>query len=122
MTTMVKTNEKLLMKEALQAQKSYFRMPKRGDILEGEMLGRESGMLFVNLGIIGTGIVYGVEYFRAQDIIKNLKPGAKIVAKLIELENKDGYRELSLKKAEEEKNWQYLEEKRRRSETAGIQI
>jgi len=120
--TTIKTKEKTPMKEALQAQKSYFQLPKRGDILEGEVLGRESGMLFVDLGIVGTGVVYGVEYFRAQDIIKNLKPGDKITAKLVELENDDGYRELSLKKAEEEKNWQYLEEKRRSSETVGIQI
>ncbi|MEX2145000.1 MAG: S1 RNA-binding domain-containing protein [Candidatus Spechtbacterales bacterium] len=122
MTATTKTNETPLTKEVLQAQKSYFQLPKRGDIVEGEVLGRERGMLFIDLGMIGTGVVYGVEYFRAQDIIKNLKLGDKISAKLVELENEDGYRELSLKKAEEEKSWQYLEEKKKNQEIVEIKI
>ncbi|MDX1608116.1 MAG: S1 RNA-binding domain-containing protein [Candidatus Spechtbacterales bacterium] len=110
------------MKEMVQENKSLFQLPRQGDIVEGTVIGKESGVLYVDLGPIGTGVVYGIEYFKVQHELKNIKPGDKITGKLVEVENEDGYRELSLKKAAEEKTWQKLEKKYDKSETFKVKI
>ena len=50
-------------------------VPKSGDLVEGATIEKKGAKLFVDLGLFGTGIVYGREYFAAQDIIKNLNAG-----------------------------------------------
>lgn len=118
----METDTKNLMRNALQSQKSLFQIPKIGDIMEGKILGKESGVLYIDLGIYGTAVVYGVEYFKVHKEIKNMKAGSTIVGKLIELENKKGFMELSLKKAEEEKNWKYLQDKFKNREQIKVKI
>jgi len=81
---------------------------KPGDIVEGKVLDKEGSRLFIDLGPRGTGIVYGREYYAAQDIIKSLKPGDEISAKVIEPDNEEGYTELSLQGAGEERKWTEL--------------
>ncbi|MEX2008071.1 MAG: S1 RNA-binding domain-containing protein [Candidatus Spechtbacterales bacterium] len=116
------TSSAALMKEALTTHKSLFQLPKVGELVEGTILGKESGVLYIDLGIIGTGVIYGREYFAVQDQLKDLKPGDKLSAKLIELENEDGYRELSLKEAGEEKTWHRLRELRDSKEPLKVKI
>ena len=100
------------MKDALYANKSLFQLPRLGDIMEGAVIGRESGVLYLDLGPIGMGVIYGKEYWGAQDAIRNLKAGDKVAVKLVELENKDGYRELSMREAGQEAAWQDMKEKK----------
>lgn len=121
-TTPGDTTTKNLMKEALYANKSLFQLPKRGDNIEGTVIGKESGVLYLDLGAIGTGVIYGKEYWDVQDAIKKLKPNDKVVAKVVEVENKDGYRELSMKEAGEEQTWQGLKEKQANQEILEIKI
>lgn len=78
---------------------------KVGDLVEGKVLGKKGTRLFVDLGPQGSGLIYGKEYYGAQDIIKNLNPGDAISAKVVELDNDEGYTELSLKEAGEERRW-----------------
>ncbi len=78
---------------------------RMGEIVEGAFFMREGNRVFVDLGASGTGIVYGREYYAAQDVIKNLKPGDVISAKVVEPDNEEGYVELSLKEAGEERRW-----------------
>jgi len=81
---------------------------KPGDIVEGTVIEKRGSRLYVDLGARGTGIVYGREYYAAQDILKNLEPGATVTAKVADLDNDEGYIELSLKEAGREKNWQEM--------------
>jgi len=67
-------------------------------------------MLFVDLSPFRTGVIYGREFNNAKDIIKSLKPGDKIVAKIIEVENEAGYVSLSLKEARGDILWREAEE------------
>jgi small subunit ribosomal protein S1 len=113
---------KQTMKDVLQSQKGLFQLPKVGELVEGTVIGKESGVLYIDLGIIGTGVIYGREYFAVQDQIKKLKPGDSVSAKLIELENEDGYRELSLKEAGEEKSWKTLFDLRDNKELVEVKI
>ncbi|MBI2055704.1 MAG: S1 RNA-binding domain-containing protein, partial [Candidatus Sungbacteria bacterium] len=95
--------------ELLLKQKGeYTSVPKAGDIIEGQFIEKKGNRMFVDLGVRGTGIVYGREYAEAQDVIKRLSPGDKVTAKVVELENEEGFVELSLKEAGREKNWQEM--------------
>ncbi len=110
------------MKEMLALKKEWTRIPYEGDILKGSVIGKESGTLYIDLGPIGTGVIYGREYFAVQENIRSLKSGDKVIAKLIELENEKGLRELSMKEAGEEKNWQSLKELRDNKENIEVVV
>ena len=79
-----------------------------GDIIEGEVIEKKGSRLFVDLGPRGTGIVFGREYFEAQDVLRRLGPGDRVTAKVVLPDNDEGYIELSLKEAGREKNWQEM--------------
>jgi len=78
---------------------------KIGDLAEGIVVERQGTRLYVDLGAYGMGIVYGREYYAAQDIIKDLEPGSRLSGKVVELDNDEGYIELSLREAGREKQW-----------------
>ncbi len=81
-----------------------------GATIEGKVVARDRSSLFIDLGIYGTGIIYGREFYAVKDVVKNLNIGDKVYAKIVELENDDGYRELSLRDATKEISWQKLQE------------
>ena len=83
---------------------------KVDDIVEGKVIILEHGNLYVDLGIYGTGIIYGIEYINARDIIKRLNVSDIILSKVILLGNDDGYVELSLKEAKQALMWKEAEE------------
>ena len=93
---------------------------KPGDIAEGTVIEKRRGVLYVDLGPKGTGIVFGREYKAAEDVIKPLKPDDPISAKIVELDNDNGYIELSLKEAGEEKRWVALKKLRDSGEPVEI--
>ena len=78
---------------------------KIGEIIEGTVIDKKSGRLYVDLGSSGMGIVYGREYALAQEIIKSLSAGDPVSAKIVEIDNEEGYIELSLQEAGKEKRW-----------------
>ena len=79
-------------------------------IVEGPVIGVKRSSIFVDLGVFGTGIIYGKEFINAKDIIKKTKIGDIVKAKVIEQENENGYIELSLKEAKQALIWNEAEE------------
>src|SRR2546421_11777016 len=79
-----------------------------GSIVEGKVVARDRSSLFIDLGNQGTGIIFGREFYEVKDVIKDLQIGDIVHAKIVELENEDGYRELSLRDATKDLNWQKL--------------
>jgi len=79
--------------------------PKEGAIVDGQVIEIEKNALFVDLGPIGTGIIFGREYINARDTIKKIHVGDTIAAKVVLSENEDGYVELSLKEARQALIW-----------------
>ncbi len=79
--------------------------PNPSDIIEGTVIAIDKKGVFVDLPPFGTGIIYGREYILARDVIKKINVGDKISAKIIEVSNKDGYIELSLKEARQALIW-----------------
>ena len=62
-----------------------FNLPKAGEMVEGRVMKKSARNLYIDLGIFGVGIVYGIEFANAQNIIKNLKIGDSIFAKILEV-------------------------------------
>ena len=92
-------------------------LPKAGDDIEGVVIANEKNSLYVDLGQFGTGLIFGKEYLIIKELIKNIKPGVKITARIVELEGEDGYMELSLKEAKEAEVWQEAEKAMKEKKT-----
>ncbi len=97
-------------------------LPKPGTILGGEVISVAKSSVIIDLGPIGIGMVYPGEFYDNPDRMKSLKSGDKVSTMLIELENEDGYRELSLKAAQITTAWQDIKEKKDSGEVISTTI
>jgi len=93
-----------------------------GSLVWGTVVARDRSSLFIDLGPQGTGIIFGKEFYEAKEAIKNLNIGDKVYAKIVELENEEGYIELSLGDATKEINWQKLKEMKEKEEVIMVKI
>lgn len=96
--------------------------PKIGEIVEGKVIAKSRSSVFLDLGPIGTGIIYGKEFQEAKEKLKELKIGDKILAKIIDLENEEGFVELSVKDAAKELNFEVLRKKKEIGEEISVKI
>lgn len=108
------------MKELLAKEEFY--LPKPGTILQGQIINVSKNNVIVDLGPAGTGIVYPGEFYDNPERMKALKPDDTISAILVELENEDGYRELSLKSAQMTTAWQDIKEKMDKDEVVDTTV
>ncbi|OGZ69403.1 MAG: 30S ribosomal protein S1 [Candidatus Staskawiczbacteria bacterium RIFCSPHIGHO2_12_FULL_38_11] len=96
--------------------------PSVGSIVEGKVVAKDRSSLFLDLGPQGTGIIFGKEFYLAKDTIKALNIGDTVHAKIVELENDDGYRELSMQDATKDMGWQQLREMKEKAEIIKVKI
>ncbi len=89
-------------------------------IIEGNVISIQGTQVFVELKPYGTGIIYGKEYLTARDLIRDINAGDSIKAKVVELENEDGYIELSLREAKKALAWEEAQEALKSGETLEI--
>lgn len=97
-------------------------IPTVGDILEGTVIEKTSGSMLLDLGPIGTGIVYGTELKDGMGITSGLSLGDSVKATLIDLENDEGYLELSVRQASYNRAWEDLIEKKEKKESIRTKI
>lgn len=93
-----------------------------GSTVEGKVVARDRSSLFIDLGILGTGIIYGREFYAVKEVIKNLNIGDKVFAKIVELENDEGYKELSLRDATKEITWGHLREMKDSGQILNVRV
>jgi len=84
--------------------------PEEDTIIEGVVVSIQKSSVYVDLPPFGTGIIYGREFINAKDLIKKINLGDSIKAKIIEIENEEGYVELSLKEAKQALAWSEAEQ------------
>lgn len=84
--------------------------PEVDALVEGPVLSIARSCVYVDLGPVGTGIIYGREFINARDVIKKLNIGDIITAKVVDTNNSEGYIELSLKEARQAIIWSEAEE------------
>lgn len=87
------------------------RILKESDIVEGKLLSLGKNEIYIDIEGYGIGVVRGRELYDEKSSLANLKVGDTIHASVVEVENKDGIVELSLRQAGQERVWQSLKEK-----------
>lgn len=95
---------------------------KEDQIIEGEIIKVGKARLFIDLGSQGTGIIYGREFYKAKNELKDVDIGDSIPVKVKNPDTEDGYVELSLKEASQELTWENLEEKKEQDEPFKVKI
>ncbi|HEY4513883.1 MAG TPA: S1 RNA-binding domain-containing protein [Candidatus Paceibacterota bacterium] len=83
--------------------------PSPDDVVEGPIIAIGRARVFVDLHPYGTGIIYGREYLSARETLKNVSIGDTVTAKVVGLDNPDGYIELSLREARQALIWNEAE-------------
>ncbi len=102
--------------------KSEFDLPKVGRVLSGSIISISKNSVLVDLGALGTGIVYPGEFYDNPNLQKTLKAGQEVSAVLLDLENDEGYRELSLRQAQMTTAWQDIKEKKESGEIIDTKV
>jgi small subunit ribosomal protein S1 len=96
---------------------------KEGEKITGKIVDITSNAAFVDLGTIGTGIIYGKEIKDGFGLNrKKLGIGDEISAVVVEPENEEGYVELSITEAVREEAWRDLIEKQENKEAVKVKI
>ena len=99
-----------------------FKSLKIGQIVDGKVIGRGRSTIFLDISPFGTGIIYGREFYNAKEELKNLENEESISAKVVALDNKDGYIELSVSDASQELAWDKLKELKEKEELIKVKI
>lgn len=100
----------------------FLSMLKIGDLVSGKILEKGSRTLLVDLGKHGVGAVYRGELQNAKEMVKALHVGDEIHAKVISIDNEDGYVELSVSEAGKQKAWGEVAEIRDREDIIKLKI
>ncbi len=95
---------------------------KVGTVVEGKLIAKKPMAAYFDLGIYGTGIIYGKEFKLAKEELKKLKIGDKILAKVVDIDNEDGFVELSIAGASKEIALELLRQKKESGETITVKI
>ncbi len=110
------------MKKIIEQDRASFQLPKDGEIVEGPIIAKEGSEVYIDLGRSGIGIIYGREYYEAQEKLKDKKIGDVISAKIVDFENEHGLRELSLAQAGRENSWQKLDKIKNDAELIAVTV
>jgi ribosomal protein S1 len=83
-------------------------LPRVGDVVMGHIIDKAKNAMYVDLGAIGVGVIYGKDLFDDQETFKTAKIGDAIEASIQDFDNEDDLIELSIKDATREKSWEKL--------------
>lgn len=95
---------------------------QEGQIIDGVVSAVGRARVYVDIMPHGTGLIYGREYMNARDILRKVSVGDAINAKVVEVENEDGYIELSLKEARQALIWADAEEAHKRGTVLSLEV
>ncbi|MCX6763964.1 MAG: S1 RNA-binding domain-containing protein [Candidatus Moranbacteria bacterium] len=104
-----KEEDQTVMGQLLSSQK--LRLLQVGEVIEGTVIEIAPNAVYLDIEPYGTGIVYGKEIKDGLGREK-LQPGDPVSATITDLENDNGYIELSIREASREKAWDDIESKR----------
>lgn len=110
------------MKDLISKDKQGPILPQVGDLIEGKIIKISKSAIILNLGPLGTGIIYGGEIKEDKKALKELAVDQTISALVLDPENEDGYVELSLREANLEKAWLELKEKRKADQSITVRV
>jgi len=112
-----------LLNQLTKTNPSLVSVLKVGDLVEGKVLEKTKRLVILDLGKYGLGAIYPIELLNAgKDFIKNLKKNDSLTAKVIDLDNEDGFVELSIAQAGWQQAWQNLAELKEQEEIIKVTI
>jgi len=95
---------------------------KKGESVQATVLAIEDDKAYFDVGNRSAGLVFGIEFLNARDILRKLSPGEAIAATIVEPENADGYVELSLTQALEKQSWEEVRQLKESEEVLTAKI
>lgn len=108
--------------ELVKAEPAAFGILKIGDLAEGTLLEKSARRLLIDLGAHGVGVVYRGELMGVRGAVKDLKPGDTLHAKVVALDNEEGYVELSIAEAGRQKAWVAVAELKEKGEPLTVKV
>jgi len=111
-----------LFKQFAKTKPELFSVLKNGDLIQGRVIEKGAGAIIVDLGRYGLGVVYREEIQNAREIVRNLKVGDEVHAKVVETDNEKGVVELSLTEAGKQKAWAEAQELQEKDEPIKIKV
>lgn len=94
-----------------------------GKEIEGRVIEKGQSVIYLDLSPWGTGVIYKGEMRGLAQDVKKIKINDIVKAKVIALENEDGFVELSLKEIKNQKAWETLIEKfKNKQEVRGLVV
>lgn len=96
---------------AIKEHEALVAVPAVGEIVTGGILEKSGNAMYVDLGPLGVGVIYGKELYDDLDTHKFAKIGDTVQASVQKLDNEEGYVELSLRSATRERSWEELRRK-----------
>jgi len=106
----------------LKSKPSLMPILKEGDLVEVTLMENGNKAVFFDVPRVGTGVIYGFELINAKGILKRIKIGDSVTAKVVEPENENGYVELSLSEADKQKAWQEVRELKEKDEAIEVVV
>lgn len=97
-------------REWLKNELTAVNYPREGGMIDALFVRDGAREAYFDLGSIGTGVVYGIEWVNARDIIKHLSPGDAVASKIVALDGEKGFVELSLTEASRQRSWTQIQE------------
>lgn len=101
------------MAELMSMVGGFSNMLKKGDKVEGTIVSVSAREILIDIGRKSYGIVAEWELEQVKEYASQLKPGDKVLAHVVNIENEIGYSTLSLRKASLELRWKMLVEKQK---------
>lgn len=83
-------------------------IPQLGDMIVGTVISTKGREIRIDINGLTTGVVRGKELFSESGQFNKLKPGEKVEATVVDLENENGEMELSFRYAGNKKAWEEL--------------
>lgn len=97
-------------------------IPRVGDVIEATVIDISASVVLLDIGPIGTGMVIGREAKSGLSDDEKLRPGSKVQATVVSLDNDEGYIELSIREASYERAWDDLRSKMVNEETIYVKM
>jgi small subunit ribosomal protein S1 len=103
-------------------EKEGVNIPKTGDVIEGKIIALKPSIIYLDLGNFKSGVILGSEIKKHPFEFRKVKLNDVITVKILSIDNEDGYVEVSLLKAGEEKAWQGLKDKMDKNEVIDVLV
>lgn len=110
------------MKELLQQKGASLVLPKVGDNLTGTVIEKGRSRIFLDLAGFRTGIIYKSEFDAANRGFQDIKKGDALTVKVLDLENQEGYVEVSLSEVDADKSWEEVKNLKASGESFEVKI